>query len=464
MLVLAATGLSQTNSQQRGPAPSLATADLVALKQGCGAAQALDASFQLVQQHACSRRRSSAGEILAFEENALFIYALANMSDARTSKDARWIRHFFLLKPSTFVVEDLVRTPGAQRRMRWLLRSTEEPKIEDRHMRVNEADIEILGHSLLPADTRLNKGSRSRSGARQTGYRVAVTPKQASDEARFLQVFHLRGTSEQDAPIRPTVTKDDKQLALTAATHERTFQLMLPLDSSSAGTIKVTDASGKTLLPQRLLPSGIMPHGPEGARLLERWDAPYRKDGVPGWDVGRPSTHLVKAVEAGTFQPGRAIVFGCGTGSNALYLAAKGFEVTGVDVAPTALILAADKARQAEAKINWILADVVALPKLEAFDLIFDRGCYHHICLYNSAGYVETLRRLSHGDTRALILAGSPADGQSGGPPRIPEETIRRDFSALFAFEWLRDIRFDTRDPNSQGPSAWSIHLRRKGE
>ncbi len=464
IMTLAASALGQANTQQKGPSPSLATVDLIALKQGCGAAQALDASFQLVRQHAFGQRRSNSGEILAFEENGLFIYALADMSGLRDAKDSHWFRRFFLLKPSTFVVEDLLRTPGTERPTRWLLRSAGEPEIEDGRMRVVEAGVEILGHSLLPVDANLKKRSNSRSDRRPAGNRVAVTPRQASHETRFLQVFSVRSSTEQNTLVRPTVTTADKHLELTVAAHGCTFELTLPLDASAAGKIKVTADNEKTLLPQRLLPSGIMPHGPEGARLLERWDAPYRRDRPPGWDVGRSSTHLAKAVEDGTFQPGRAIVLGCGTGSSVLYLASKGFEVTGVDVAPTALALAADKARKAGAKIDWVLADAVALPKLAAFDLIFDRGCYHHICQYNSAGYVETLRRLSHGGTRALILAGSPADGQSGGPPRIPEETIRKDFSGLFEFGWLRSIHFDTRDPDGQGPSAWSIHLRRKDE
>jgi SAM-dependent methyltransferase len=197
---------------------------------------------------------------------------------------------------------------------------------------------------------------------------------------------------------------------------------------------------------------------------MERWDAPYRRERLPGWDVGRPCSHLVKAVKDKEFRPGRAIVFGCGSGTNAIYLASQGFQVTGVDVSPTALAIATKKARQAKVEVQWILADVAALPDLPRYDLVFDRGCYHHICQYDSRGYVETLRRLSHAGTRAMILAGSPADGNRGGPPRIKEETIRRDFSTLYHFEWLRHIRFDSRNPNSQGPSAWSIHLRRKDD
>ena len=471
VLAAAVTAVSQTNTQQRGFGSSFAAADLIALRQACGAAEPLEGSFQLIQQHACSGTYSGAGQILAFEENRLFIYALADMSGGRESEDAgdsqsgaRRIRRFFLLKPSTFVVADLVRVTGPERPIRWLLRSAGEPKIEDGRIHVTEADTEIIGESLLSVDASLKKTSRYRSDNRPAEFRVEVIPKQTSQEARFLQVFHLGGTAKQGALTRSTVTKHGEQLELTVTTHERVFRLTLPPQSSSAGTIEVATADGKSLVPRRLLPSGVMPHGPEGAGLLESWDAFYRRDDLPGWDVGRADRHLVKAVEDETFRPGRAIEFGCGTGTNAIYLAGKGFKVTGVDVAPTALAIAAKKASKAGVKVDWVLADVVAMPKLGPFDLIFDLACYHHIQKYNSAGYVETLRHLSHRGTQVLILAHSPADGRRGEwPPAVKEETISNDFSKLFDFEWVRAVHCDTRSTDSSW-SAWSIHLRRKGE
>ena len=468
VLAVAATAASRTSTRRRGPGASLTAADLVALKLRCGAAEPLEESLQLVRQHAFSGRRSEAGKILAFEENRLFIYAVADMSGGRDSArggGTRHIRRFFLLKPSTMVIEDLVRAASAERPIRWLLRSAAEPKIRFRMIVVDESATRIHGCNLLPAEASLKKTSRSRGDNRPAEFRIEVAPKEPSEQVRFLHVFGLGGISDQNAPGHPTALSGDRQLELAVTTRERrVFELTLPSESSSAGKIKVAAADGKPLLARRLLPSGVMPHGPEGARLLERWDAPYRRERLPGWDVGQPCSHLVKAVEDETFRPGRAIVLGCGSGTNAIYLAGKGFEVTGVDVAPSALVIAAEKARKAGVKVNWMVADVVALPKLEAFDLLFDRGCYHHICRYNSAGYVETLRRLSHGDTRALILAGSDADARGGGPPRVKEETIRNDFSKLFEFEWLRGIRFDTRNASANGASAWSIHLRRKDE
>ena len=82
VFIFSATALSQTDNPPRGLGSSLAAVDLLTLRERCGAAEPLKESFQLVRQYGCSDRHSGAGEILAFEENRLFIYALADMSEA----------------------------------------------------------------------------------------------------------------------------------------------------------------------------------------------------------------------------------------------------------------------------------------------------------------------------------------------------------------------------------------------
>ena len=134
-------------------------------------------------------------------------------------------------------------------------------------------------------------------------------------------------------------------------------------------------------------------------------------------------------------------------------------------MAPTALALAEQKAREAGVEVRWLVADALAVPKLEPFDLIFDRGCYHHLRRLDSAGYVETICRLSRGGTRVLILAGNANEPPPHyGPPRVKEEEFRSDFSARFDFQRLEEIRFDSIDPNAKGPLAWSALLIRKDQ
>jgi SAM-dependent methyltransferase len=208
-------------------------------------------------------------------------------------------------------------------------------------------------------------------------------------------------------------------------------------------------------------PSGVPRSGSAEAERQERWDAIYRRNAAP-WDTGRPSSELARAIRDGVVQPGRALELGCGTGTNAIYLAQQGFDVTAIDIAPTALKLAKEKADKANVAVHWVQADVLNPPKMDTFDFVFDRGCYHGVRRQNAAGYVEAVRRLSHPGAKILILAGNANETRSGGPPRVHEKEIRQDFAEGFEILSLKEIRFDTAEGTAKGALAWAILLRRK--
>ena len=52
--------------------------------------------------------------------------------------------------------------------------------------------------------------------------------------------------------------------------------------------------------------------------------------GMPPWDIGRHQPAFERALREGDVR-GPVLDAGCGTGENALYLAAQGFDVAGVD-------------------------------------------------------------------------------------------------------------------------------------
>jgi len=276
-----------------------------------------------------------------------------------------------------------------------------------------------------------------------------------------LQVLRASAGGPENSQVHSELITKGDEPEIIISTASRVFRLNLPPPSEGAGEIAISIAGGKTLLENRPLPSGILPHGPEGSGLLERWDADYRASSPPAWDIGRPADELKKAVSDGTVRKCRAVDLCCGSGSDAIYLARQGFDVTAIDVAPTALSQAEQKARRAGASVRWVLADVLKPPSLEPFDFIYDRGCYHVVRDQNLAAYLETVRGLSRPGTQILLLAAR-RDGQAPneGAEGVTEEELRFDFLPLFNLESLREIRLESNRPGT-GPPGWSALLRR---
>ena len=79
--------------------------------------------------------------------------------------------------------------------------------------------------------------------------------------------------------------------------------------------------------------------------MKQFYEITYRYFRAP-WDIGARE-ELRSLVESGRIKPCRAIDLGCGAGTNAIYLAQKGFEVTGVDYAEAAIEKARARAKEA---------------------------------------------------------------------------------------------------------------------
>jgi 2-polyprenyl-3-methyl-5-hydroxy-6-metoxy-1,4-benzoquinol methylase len=94
------------------------------------------------------------------------------------------------------------------------------------------------------------------------------------------------------------------------------------------------------------------------------WDQIYRKYPLNtlGWELGKPRPVLVEFVEKGFVKRGKALDLCCGAGTNTVYLAQNGFEVTGVDISPTALDYAKAKAKKANVAIDFSVENFVELP------------------------------------------------------------------------------------------------------
>jgi methyl halide transferase len=207
------------------------------------------------------------------------------------------------------------------------------------------------------------------------------------------------------------------------------------------------------LVRRRPFPSGHLPRN----EMVNEWDVRFRDRSASQWDIGKPALKLKSLVERGELKPCRVVDLGCGSGNDAIYLASRGFDVTGIDIAPTALWFAEEKAKAAGVHVNWVLADVFALPELGTFDFIFDRGCYHNLRYIDAGGFLSSMRQLSHPGTQCLILS---LDKDTA--PGVREHHLREDFAA--SFDIVRLERDGIEDRAGSAFESWALMLRRKFE
>jgi SAM-dependent methyltransferase len=125
------------------------------------------------------------------------------------------------------------------------------------------------------------------------------------------------------------------------------------------------------------------------------WDKFYI--GQPPWDIGSPRPELEHLVESGRLVPCQAIDLGCGTGDTVLYLATRGFDVTGVDISTRAIAIAREKARLTKVPCTFLVADVTNLKETEnTFGLVVDNGCLHSLQSSRPRDrYVDVILRLT---------------------------------------------------------------------
>lgn len=134
------------------------------------------------------------------------------------------------------------------------------------------------------------------------------------------------------------------------------------------------------------------------AGAADWWDAFYadRSRPVPFF-AGKPDENLVSYLDRGLVTGGRALDLGCGPGRNALFLAARGFEVDAVDLSPSAVAWAEERAREAGAEVRFHCGDAFELAGTELtgpYDLIYDSGCFHHLPPHRRISYLSLLDRL----------------------------------------------------------------------
>ncbi len=97
--------------------------------------------------------------------------------------------------------------------------------------------------------------------------------------------------------------------------------------------------------------------------------------GKTPWDSGISPPELLSFLEQ--HPPGKAIDLGCGTGTNAVLMARRGWQVLAIDLSTIAVWRTRRKAKRSGVKLEARRGDVASVDLDGPFDLALDLGCFH---------------------------------------------------------------------------------------
>jgi SAM-dependent methyltransferase len=188
------------------------------------------------------------------------------------------------------------------------------------------------------------------------------------------------------------------------------------------------------------------------------WDDAYTQGWAP-WDIGRPQPVFVRLADAGEFSS-PVLDSGCGTGEHALMLAERGLEVMGVDVAPTAIGRAREKAAERELSVDFKVGDVLALDRLgRTFATVLDSGVFHTFDDADRPRYVASLASVVEPGGVIHLLCFSEHTPGDWGPRRVTRAELREAFDDGWTVERISAERFDVREGFADQPHAWLARI-----
>ncbi|MCD4818633.1 MAG: methyltransferase domain-containing protein [Candidatus Cloacimonetes bacterium] len=128
----------------------------------------------------------------------------------------------------------------------------------------------------------------------------------------------------------------------------------------------------------------------------------HKEEKLPGWDSSEKDyiefkVHLEKIIARGLApRVGKFLELGCGAGNIAIWLAKKGYETYGVDIAPTAIAWAQEKAQKQNVVAHFSTGNVLDLSTYSNafFDFVLDGHCLHCIIGEDRQKMFSSVRRV----------------------------------------------------------------------
>lgn len=194
----------------------------------------------------------------------------------------------------------------------------------------------------------------------------------------------------------------------------------------------------------------------------EYWDKRYREGDIP-WDTDAINGHLTAVLEERGIQPCAVLEIGCGTGTNAIWLAQQGFDVTAVDVSDEAIRMAGQKAAEAGVGCRFIAACAMNMEiEGDPFEFAYDCGCLHvyHTPWARSAVAATVARHLASDGLWLSVIGSADGAPREGGPARQTASAIVAAVEPHFEILELKATRYGV--GSDAAPEAWRCLMRKR--
>jgi len=195
-----------------------------------------------------------------------------------------------------------------------------------------------------------------------------------------------------------------------------------------------------------------MDERPERLKRTPDWEKVYSEVNLARipWNSDKPDHELTELIDSKKIVPCYVLDVGCGTGTDAIYLASKGANVTGIDISHEAIRIAGDKAEKAAVKVTFMAGDFLDTEfENERFDFVNDRGFFHIISPLRREEFAAKVSRILKSQGFYYLRCWSDKqefEGEST-PYRISKDIINRTFSKFFDAGEIKDIRWGGRGP-----------------
>jgi len=158
----------------------------------------------------------------------------------------------------------------------------------------------------------------------------------------------------------------------------------------------------------------------------------------------------VEVVDSGKVTPCRTVDVGCGTGNYAIWLATKGFQVTGIDFSERALEIAKGLAQQKGVDCEFLIGDLTS-PDFEpgiVFQFAYDWELLHHVFPEERGTYIDNISKMLKQGGKYFSVCFSEQDADFGGEGKYRKTAKNTTlyFSSEEEIENLLSTNFDIKE------------------